>query len=91
MSHPQNAFGFKDLDAESYLAKRLGHHGVNVFTGTTDRADRIQRFRDAILTGGLTAVIIGRSAVAKKTETYREYFERIFGEALEPKAKRGAA
>jgi hypothetical protein len=71
---------FSELDGELWLAKRLGAHGVAVFGGVSDRAERVQRIRQAIRDNGLEQVICGRRD--HKPSTYREVFQRLYGEPL---------
>jgi len=78
MSRPD----FDALDAETWLAKRLGQHGANVFDGVTDTASRRERVREAILEHGLTTVIVGKGKDGK-TKTYAQAYEAVYGEKLE--------
>lgn len=68
------------LNAEAWLAKRLGEHGAGVFTGLTDPDIRRERIREAITANLLELVIIG--ATDRKPETYEQAFERVYGEPL---------
>jgi hypothetical protein len=85
MSQSQNALDFKHLDGEIFLAKRLRDHGA-IFEGTTEPGERIERIRNAISTAGLDQTICGR-APNRRPETYAQFFERLFGEPLQPKHK----
>lgn len=71
---------FKALDGEMYIAKRLREHGVGVFEGLTTAEQRKQRVREAINAAG-PAVIIGRGK-DRRTMTYAEAFEALYGEPL---------
>lgn len=73
---------FAALDAELWLVKRLGEHGVRVFDGVTDTASRSERVRAAIRTHRLTAVIAGKGKDGK-TKTYAQAFEAVYGQKLE--------
>ena len=84
MSTRQNSIEFKDLDAEIWFAKRLLQILTPMFVGTTDRQILKDRFRTAIIAGGLEKVILGKRADGK-CETFSEGFERLYGEALQPK------
>lgn len=69
-----------DLDAEAWLATRLGNHGVEVFIGLTDFDTRRERIRSAITANQLELVIVG--ANERKPETYAQAFERVYREPL---------
>jgi hypothetical protein len=69
--------------------KRLTEHRRTITAGITDRDERRERIRFAILEGGLEMTIIGRHPTTKKPETYAQAFERYYGEALEPKQRKG--
>jgi hypothetical protein len=70
------------LLGETWLADRLEQHGVTtIFDGLTDQDTRRERFRRAILDAGLEEVQCGR-APDKKPNTYRQAFERLYGEKL---------
>lgn len=84
-SSRQGSIDFASFDAEAYLTRRLGEHGAKVFEGDVTREQRIERFRDVILTAGLDCTIIGKHQ--GKCETYADYFERIFHDRLTPKVK----
>ena len=77
---------FGNFDNEMWLANRLRVHGVQVFAGVTDSAERKQRFREAIEQVG-PPVVCGRDRDGKNV-TYAQAFERLFGEphAQPPKA-----
>jgi hypothetical protein len=75
------------FDAETFIASRLRDHGMGIFLGTTDSAVRKERTRQAIIAGKLDCTIVGRNT-AGKAETYAALFERIYGEPLEPTAKK---
>lgn len=70
----------RHLDAEAWLARRLGNFG-HVFQGVTDRETRKQRIRDAIREGGLEMVIAGRNPEGRP-DTFAEVFQRLYGAAL---------
>ena len=70
-----------ELESEMYLAQRmLDHRGPDVFDGTTDRAGRKQKFREAINECGLACVVIG--AKDRKPVNWREAFELVYKEPL---------
>lgn len=68
------------LDHELWLAKRLGQHGVEIFTGDTTPELRRKRFREAIKAAGFEMVIVGRTKDGAP-ETYQECLNRLYGEA----------
>lgn len=68
------------LDHELWLAKRLGQHGVEIFTGDTTPALRRDRFREAIKAAGIEMVIVGRTKNGAP-ETYEECVNRLYGES----------
>lgn len=75
-----------DLNAEAWLATRLGNHGAEVFIGLTDCDTRRERIRTAILEHGFECVLIG--ANERKPETYAQAFERVYAVPLTaPKGK----
>jgi hypothetical protein len=80
---------FRCLDAEAFLTRCLKEHGCETFAGVTEADERRERIRYAILGAGLDVVIVGRKAGTKNPETYAEAFERVYGEPLEPKQRRG--
>jgi hypothetical protein len=84
----QNALPLEldESDTEASLIRRLGEHGAQVFVMDVTGQARIQRYRSAILGGGLDCVIVGR-APNGKPETYAQLFERHFGEPLQLKRK----
>lgn len=69
-----------ELDGEMWLARRLGTHGVPVFGGVTDRAERIARIRKAICDNHLEVIIAGRKD--GKPVNYSQAFERLYHEKL---------
>ncbi len=77
----QNAEMFRRLDAESYIARRLGEHGARIFDGDTTELSRKERIRAAILEANLNAKNIGTRPDGRR-ETYAECFERFYGEPL---------
>lgn len=86
MTSPQKSIDFSYLDMEAFLTRRLKEHGAKVFTGATTVADRVERFRAAIVEAELDCAIIGRRP-DRKAETYGQFFERHFGEPLHSKPK----
>lgn len=73
---------------EEYLAGRLRSHGVEgIFDGVTDAALRRERFRTAIINGHVDCVVLHKNA-AGKTETYAQFFERLYGQPLIQKSPR---
>jgi hypothetical protein len=83
MSQPEFRFTFKDFDAEMFFVKRLGDHGRHVHDGITDRDERRERIRYAIIDGKLDCAIIGKHP-SGKAETYAQAFERYYTEPLIP-------
>lgn len=73
--------------AEEYILRRLREHGIFVYPTSAQFPTR-ERIRRAILDNGIDCIIIGRNSATKKTETYAQCFERLYGEPLEPKPKR---
>lgn len=73
-----------DLDREMWLARRLGDFGA-IFAGTTDRAIRQARTREAILELNLEHAICGRGP-GGKPETFAEVYQRLFGAPLRERA-----
>jgi uncharacterized protein with von Willebrand factor type A (vWA) domain len=79
---------------EIALEKRLRAHGVSIGAprthdaGVTDLAMRRERYRAAICGYGLQAVIVPRARKGRAM-TYREYFERLYGVALDEASPRG--
>ena len=73
------------LAAEMWLAERLKAHGVTaVFSGITDHEIRKQRFRQAIVDGGLQQVMAcANSTAERRAQSYAEAFEEMYGEPLE--------
>ena len=78
---------FKSLDAELWLVGRLRDHIAQIFTSDTDPNIRKERIRRAIVAAELQDAILGRHA--GKVENYSQVFERLYGEPLEPKSKKG--
>lgn len=78
------------LDAEAWLIGRMEEHGVRVEDGVTSWDIRRDRIRAAIITFGLSEVIIGRSK-DQKSETYRQAFERFYDEPLDGEGTSSAA
>lgn len=74
---------FANLDHEIWLAGRIRCHGIDVFSGVTDRAQRKERMREAILSIG-SQVLAGRDK--GKPVTLGEAFERLFDEPLKQPA-----
>lgn len=72
--------------AESYIVKRLREHGAFIYP-VSDAFPLKERIRRAILDTKLDAIIVGRNSATKKCESYRECFERLYGEPLEPATK----
>ena len=85
MSQSEMRYTFKDFDTEEFFVRRLADHRRAIHAGVTDREERRERIRFAILDGGLDCTIIGRHPVTKKPETYAAAFERYYGEPLTPK------
>lgn len=73
----------KDLTPTERFIKRLTEHRRPIAQGAS-----IQEIRTAILAGGCDFTIFGR-APNRKPETYAQAFERLFGEPLNPKTRKG--
>ena len=73
---------FASSSAEDWLAQRLEELGHPIARGPEPLRDRI---RAAIGGAGIGMVIAGRHPSGKGVETLSEAFERIYGQALEPK------
>lgn len=73
-----DAYAF--LEGELWFAKRLGEHGMEIVFGGDSPSERRARIRAAILHGGLSAVIVGKSE--GRAQTYAQAFQRLYGEAL---------
>lgn len=85
----QNADMFRRFDQEIFLADRLREHGIKPFDGDTSTLSRKEHLRAWLLQAGCWTVIVGRAADdPRKTETYAQAFERVYGEPLEPKPQR---
>jgi hypothetical protein len=78
---------FKPLEAELWLVGRIRDHIAHIFNGDTEPTVRKERIRRAIIAGELQMVILGRHA--GKSENYLQFFERHYGEPLEPKTQKG--
>lgn len=76
--------GAPELGAEAWMANRLREwHGVpDVFDGDTTTESRKQAIRTAIHQHGLEWVVCGRDSVARKTLTWGDTFQRLYGERL---------
>lgn len=66
------------LRREAQLVRRLGEHGMAVFTGDTTVEVRRERVREAIARVGCS-VICGRDAQGRPV-TYAQAFERLYGQ-----------
>lgn len=74
---------FAPLDRDLWLARRLGRNGVlveDLFNGVTDPDERKRRLRAAILERQVADIRCGRDRGSALT--YRQAFERIYGEPL---------
>lgn len=87
---PVQSDAFEQFDREQRLIRRLGQLGSQVNEGVTDKATRAERVRQAILTGRLEECICGRD-LERKALTFREVFERVFGEPLITPTMKAAA
>lgn len=70
---------FRVLNGEMWLARRLGKRGLlseEIVGGLTDAVERKRRLRHAISYRGLAEVRCAPST------TYRQAFERLYGERL---------
>lgn len=76
----KDEIGASQFDAETWLAKKLGDLGSQIFTGATDPGTRREAFRCAIIDGGVETKVLGKRA--GKEETVRGFFERIYGVPL---------
>lgn len=67
------------MDAEAWLAKRLGRDGelIRLFDGVTDSNTRREKLRAAILRRGPSRICGHRDG---RDLTYADAFERIYGE-----------
>jgi hypothetical protein len=80
---------FAAFDRDLWLARRLGRNGVlveDLFNGVTDAAERKRRLRQAILDRGVADIRCGSDK--GRALTYRQAFERIYGEPLSPDPQR---
>ena len=74
---------FRLLDGELWLARRLGRNGVlveDLFNGVTNPAERKHRLRQTIIDRHVADIRCGHDR--GQTITYRQAFERLYGEAL---------
>ena len=78
---------FQAFDVDAFFVTRLAQHGTSITIGTTDPQIRKDRIRKAILDNKREYTIIGQFAGSKKAETYKQLFERHYGEPLSPTAK----
>jgi hypothetical protein len=74
--------GFHDFDVEAFFVTRLAQHGASITIGRTDTKIRKERIRKAILDNKREFTIIGQFAGSTKAETYKQLFERHYGEPL---------
>ena len=74
--------GFHDFDVEAFFVTRLAQHGTSITIGRTDPKIRKDRIRKAILDNKREFTIIGQFAGSRKAETYKQLFERHYGEPL---------
>ena len=71
---------FQQFDAETFLARKLKEHGIqSAFVGATDPDKRKVLFRNAIISANLECKVIEKN-LQGKSETYLEFFERIYDE-----------
>lgn len=68
------------ISEEVWLCKRLGK--IDLFDGTITVADRRERLRAWLLTHHYGDAFVGRRG--GREETWRELFERMYGEPLSP-------
>jgi predicted kinase len=69
------------LEAETWLASRIRHHGgAVVLDGAPDAEQRRERIREAILANGLSSVLVGRKN--GRAETYSACFARLYQQKL---------
>jgi hypothetical protein len=78
---------FKQLDNELWFAKKIVEKLTPIFISATDPQIRKERTRRAIIAGELDLVICG--SVDGKSQNFSQAFERLYGEPLQPKPKRG--
>ena len=76
---PCTAF-LDQLDAELWLARRLGERGARIFDGDRTPEQRRDLFRAAILDNGLASKPCGRKA--GRPQTFGAVFARLFGVPL---------
>lgn len=73
------------LAAEIWICTRIKDHtGSTIWltplSGLLDAAQRRERIRAAILSNGLSSVLIGKRKM--RSETYAQCFQRLYGVAL---------
>lgn len=68
------------IATEAWIARRLRR--PDLFAGVTTADDRRKRVRDAIVEGRMAEAIAGKRA-GQSAETWRELFERIYGQPLD--------
>jgi hypothetical protein len=86
VSVQSKSYDLQQFDREIGFAKRFSEHGVSIFEGRTDPNERRERIRDAIIDCGLGETTIWKHADGR-CETYRQAFERFYGEPLEAKSQ----
>ena len=87
MSSPESA----RLAAEMQFAERMGKKGAAIFLGDSTPDQRKELFRKTIIDGGIEFVVcIAKTRKSGKPETFGEFFERFYGEPLQPKRKKSS-
>lgn len=89
MSEPMKLTGAQEIAVQSWVQRRLVAQITAIFEGLTDPQLRWERIRQVISANGFGPVILGRHD--GKPETYAQFFERVFGEPLDPTKARARA
>ena len=74
---------------EAYVVKRLRAKGIHIYP-VSDAFPMKERIRRAIVDSKIEYAILGTNPATKKTDTFLQAFERLYGEPLEPKSRKGA-
>jgi hypothetical protein len=75
-----------NVEAEDWLLERLKQHGCDPYDHAAVFACNRDRLRTTILNNGISRAICGRHD--GKPENYRECFERLYGEPLDPPSRK---
>jgi hypothetical protein len=73
---------------EEYIVKRLRAKGAHIYA-VSDAFPMKERMRRAIIDGKFDCAILGKNSATNKCETFSQAFERLYGEPLEPKSRKG--